>query len=64
VVVVSLQICCSEGKAMQDHARYILREYWRATGWNEDNSYSNLTRSSRGSLRFFARSDSNSLARC
>lgn len=32
---------------------YVLRKYYQATGWNEDNLFSNLTRSSDGqSLSF------------
>lgn len=27
---------------------YVLRKYYQATGWNEDNLFSNLTRSSDG----------------
>jgi len=38
----------SSGNAMQPFASYILRKYYEATGWNEDNLYSNLTRSSNG----------------
>lgn len=29
---------------------YVLRRFYEATGWNEDNRYSNLTRSSDGEL--------------
>jgi hypothetical protein len=36
---------------MHPFASYVLRTYYSATGWNEDNLYSNLTRSSNGSLR-------------
>lgn len=28
--------------------KYVLRKYYQATGWNDDNQYSNLTRSSDG----------------
>ena len=39
---------------MHPFATYVLRSYYKATGWNEDNLYSNLTRSSNGtsSMRF------------
>ncbi|PVG00566.1 hypothetical protein CPB86DRAFT_701009 [Serendipita vermifera] len=37
---------------MQPFASYILRKYYEATGWNEDNLYSNLTRSSNAILDF------------
>jgi hypothetical protein len=33
---------------MHPFASYVLRSYYRATGWNEDNLYANLTRSSNG----------------
>jgi hypothetical protein len=33
---------------MHPFASYVLRTYYKATGWNEDNLYSNLTRSSNG----------------
>ena len=32
---------------------YVLRKYYKATGWNEDNFYSNLTRSSDGTHFIF-----------
>jgi mitochondrial distribution and morphology protein 10 len=35
---------------MHPFASYVLRNYYQATGWNEDNLYSNLTRSSNGAL--------------
>lgn len=34
--------------AMHPFASYVLRSYYKATGWNEDNLYANLTRSSNG----------------
>lgn len=37
---------------MHPFATYILRNYYRATGWNEDNLYANLTRSSNGPSTF------------
>jgi hypothetical protein len=33
---------------MHPFATYVLRSYFKETGWNEDNLYSNLTRSSTG----------------
>lgn len=33
---------------MHPFASYVLRSYYKATGWNEDNLYANLTRSSSG----------------
>src|ERR1700722_153996 len=33
---------------MHPFASYILQSYYKATGWNEDNLYANLTRSSNG----------------
>jgi mitochondrial distribution and morphology protein 10 len=33
---------------MHPFATYVLRTYYKATGWNEDNLYANLTRSSNG----------------
>jgi hypothetical protein len=40
----------AEAEAMGVHpfTTYVLRKYYQATGWNEDNHYSNLTRSSDG----------------
>ena len=41
---------------MHPFASYVLRGYYKATGWNEDNLYANLTRSSSGScLTLFSR---------
>ncbi|KAI0034062.1 mitochondrial distribution and morphology protein 10 [Vararia minispora EC-137] len=37
---------------MHPFATYVLRSYYKATGWNEDNLYSNLTRSSNAILDF------------
>ncbi|KZW04042.1 mitochondrial distribution and morphology protein 10 [Exidia glandulosa HHB12029] len=37
---------------MHPFASYILKNYYRQTGWNEDNLYSNLTRSSTAILDF------------
>ncbi|KAH9940569.1 mitochondrial distribution and morphology protein 10 [Amylocystis lapponica] len=37
---------------MHPFATYVLRSYYRATGWNEDNLYANLTRSSNAILDF------------
>ncbi|KAF9246930.1 hypothetical protein BU15DRAFT_84524 [Melanogaster broomeanus] len=37
---------------MHPFATYVLRSYNRATGWNEDNLYANLTRSSNAILDF------------
>lgn len=37
---------------MHPFAPYVLHSYYRATGWNEDNLYSNLTRSSNAILDF------------
>ena len=34
---------------MHPFASFVLRSYYKATGWNEDNLYANLTRSSCGS---------------
>jgi Mitochondrial distribution and morphology protein 10 len=33
---------------MHPFATYVLRTYYQATGWSEDNLYANLTRSSHG----------------
>src|SRR6266404_7667972 len=33
---------------MHPFATYVLRSYYKATGWNEDNLYANFTRSSNG----------------
>lgn len=38
--------------AMHPFASYVLRTYYKATGWNEDNLYANLTRSSNGTSLF------------
>ncbi|KZP24574.1 hypothetical protein FIBSPDRAFT_856758 [Athelia psychrophila] len=37
---------------MHPFASYVLRSYYRSTGWNEDNLYANLTRSSNAILDF------------
>ncbi|KAI0306933.1 mitochondrial distribution and morphology protein 10 [Multifurca ochricompacta] len=37
---------------MHPFATYVLRNYYKATGWNEDNLYANLTRSSNAVLDF------------
>ncbi|KZT12792.1 mitochondrial distribution and morphology protein 10 [Laetiporus sulphureus 93-53] len=37
---------------MHPFASYVLRSYYQATGWNEDNLYANLTRSSNAILDF------------
>ncbi|EPQ59366.1 mitochondrial distribution and morphology protein 10 [Gloeophyllum trabeum ATCC 11539] len=37
---------------MHPFASYVLRSYYKATGWNEDNLYSNFTRSSSSILDF------------
>ncbi|GBE79583.1 mitochondrial distribution and morphology protein 10 [Sparassis latifolia] len=37
---------------MHPFASYVLRSYYHATGWNEDNLYANLTRSSNAILDF------------
>ncbi|KAF7313639.1 Mitochondrial distribution and morphology protein 10 [Mycena chlorophos] len=37
---------------MHPFASYILRSYYKATGWNEDNLYANITRSSNAILDF------------
>ncbi|KAG8901478.1 Mitochondrial distribution and morphology protein 10 [Tulasnella sp. 403] len=37
---------------MHPFSTYVLHSYYRATGWNDDNLYSNLTRSSRALLEF------------
>ncbi|EED84728.1 predicted protein [Postia placenta Mad-698-R] len=37
---------------MHPFASYVLRSYYRGTGWNEDNLYANLTRSSNAILDF------------
>ncbi|TFK27091.1 hypothetical protein FA15DRAFT_614750 [Coprinopsis marcescibilis] len=37
---------------MHPFASYVLRSYYKATGWNEDNLYGNLTRSSSALLDF------------
>lgn len=34
---------------------YVLRSYYAATGWNEDNLYTNLTRSSNGEPQHYSR---------
>lgn len=39
---------------MHPFATYVLRSYYKATGWNEDNLYSNLTRSSNGVWAFLS----------
>lgn len=33
---------------MYDAATVLLREYWRATGWNDQSSYLNLSKASDG----------------
>lgn len=33
---------------MHSFASYVLRSYYKATGWNEDNLFANFTRSSNG----------------
>ncbi len=38
---------------MHPFASYVLRSYYRETGWNEDNLYANLTRSSNGTQLCF-----------
>lgn len=38
----------SQSATMHPFASYVLRAYYRSTGWNEDNLYANLTRSSNG----------------
>ena len=38
---------------MHPFATYVLRNYYKATGWNEDNLYANFTRSSNGTPRLF-----------
>lgn len=38
---------------MHPFASYVLRTYYKATGWNEDNLYANLTRSSNGTIVIF-----------
>ena len=43
-----------QGDRMHPFAPYVLRSYYKATGWNEDNLYANLTRSSDG--KYFAHS--------
>lgn len=56
---------------MHPFASYVLRSYYKATGWNEDNLYANLTRSSSGasqtapsqSLADFVQRSSTSLSR-
>ena len=35
---------------MHPFASYVLRSYYKETGWNEDNLYANLTRSSKDSV--------------
>ncbi|KAJ7638622.1 mitochondrial distribution and morphology protein 10 [Roridomyces roridus] len=37
---------------MHPFASYVLRSYYKATGWNEDNLYANITRSSNAILDF------------
>lgn len=37
---------------MHPFASYVLRSYYRATGWNEDNLFANLTRSSAGRFSY------------
>lgn len=37
---------------MHPFATYVLRSYYKATGWNEDNLYANLTRASHALLDF------------
>ncbi|KAG9219197.1 hypothetical protein CCMSSC00406_0001607 [Pleurotus cornucopiae] len=37
---------------MHPFASYVLRSYYKATGWNEDNLYANITRSSSAILDF------------
>lgn len=43
-----LQCKSAPSHAMHPFATYVLRSYYKATGWNEDNLYANLTRSSSG----------------
>ncbi|KAK7061549.1 mitochondrial distribution and morphology protein 10 [Favolaschia claudopus] len=38
--------------SMHPFASYVLRSYYKATGWNEDNLYANITRSSNAILDF------------
>ncbi|KAF7352965.1 Mitochondrial distribution and morphology protein 10 [Mycena venus] len=40
------------GASMHPFASYVLRSYYKATGWNEDNLYANITRSSNAILDF------------
>ena len=37
-----------QSACMHPFATYVLRSYYKATGWNEDNLYANFTRSSNG----------------
>ena len=39
---------CKLQISMHPFATYVLRSYYKATGWNEDNLYANLTRASHG----------------
>ena len=41
---------------MHPFATYVLRSYYKATGWNEDNLYANLTRASNGQSTSILRS--------
>lgn len=50
MIVSSLANTLSE--AMHPFTTYVLRSYYNATGWNEDNLYANLTRSSNAILDF------------
>lgn len=48
---------------MHPFATYVLRSYYKATGWNEDNLYANLTRASHGQSSSVIRSRRSAHAR-
>ncbi len=45
--------CVTRTPTMHPFASYVLGTYYKATGWNEDNLYANLTRSSNGRVTIF-----------
>ena len=49
-----LNACSHDGLLgmLHPYATYVLRKYYEATGWNDDNLFSNLTRSSDGTYYY------------
>lgn len=47
---LTLVLHCSTSTGMLPFSTLLLRSYYDAIGWNEDNLYSNITRSSAGKL--------------